>query len=232
MERKRIAPAMPTQRVFPSVVRVGKYLIVAGGQSRTKAFSTVEVLDMENMKWHKAADLPETFSEMSSTVCGSRLYLAGGLGPKGATRSVYSCSVATLLRSCGLQQGQEFEPATTELEPVWSEESGVLPWNRSVLIALNDQLLAVGGVDESNNPTDKIVLYHQKKWELVGGLRTASRHEFLLTLVENKLLAVGGFSTDKSGLKPRCATVELANIELSGKWLLGHELVDYGPDTQ
>jgi len=213
-----VVPAMPTRRVFPSVVQVdNKYLIVAGGQTRKAALSTVEVLDLENMKWHKAADLPEHLCEMSATICGDRLYLAGGLGPKGATRSVYSCSVTMLLRSCGLQQSEEFEPATTELE-VWSKESDVLPWNRSTLITLNDQLLAIGGVDSHNNPTDEIAFYHQKSWYLVGRLRTATRHEFLLTMVENKLIVVGGFLTDASDLlKPRSATVDVANIELSSK---------------
>jgi len=208
-----IVPAMPTRRVFPSVVQVDKYLIVAGGQTRKTALSTVEVLDLENMKWHKGADLPEHLCEMSATVCGGRLYLAGGLGLKGATHSVYSCSVTMLLRSCGLQQLEEFEPATTELE-VWSKESEVLPWNRCTLITLNDQLLAIGGVDSHRNPTDEIAFYHQKKWYVVGRLRTATRHEFLLTMVENKLIVVGGFFIDSP--EPR-ATVEVAKIAVSGK---------------
>ena len=209
---KNLVPPMRTQRAFPSAVVVDKYLIVAGGQIKTRALPTVEVLDLENMEWHKAEELPEDFSEMSATVCGGRIYLGGGLCREDSACSVYSCSIATLLRCCGLQQNQEIEPTTNEHD-VWIKEPNALPWTRSTLITLGDQLLAVGGQDSRRKPVDEVVTYHQGKWHPIGKLRAANRHDFLLTVIENRLIMVGGFSTD---LK-RCATVEVANVELSGK---------------
>ena len=212
---EQLLPTMPTKRVFPSVVKVGNYLIVAGGQTKTRPLSTVEVLDLKNMTWHKASDLPERANEMSVTVCGGRLYLAGGLGLKGLTRSVYSCSVETLLRSCGLQQGQGSELLEYD---IWTKEPNELPWKESTLVTLGDQLLAVGGVDSRDHPTDEILCYHKDKWYPVGKLLTARRHAFLATVVGNRLTVVGGLT---AGTSDGCTAAEVANIELSSKYEIG-----------
>jgi len=78
-----VFPPMPTKRGKPAVISAQNYLIAVGGEEvdgwgvRT-VLSTVEVMDVNTLKWYTAASLPEPVYLMSATVCGGHLHLLGG----------------------------------------------------------------------------------------------------------------------------------------------------------
>lgn len=82
-------PPMNNDRVYPSVLVYGKYLIIIGGsvlvqvENRTlpKAILSMEVLDAEKKHWYvnDNINLPEEFTTMywwSACICGQDLYIA------------------------------------------------------------------------------------------------------------------------------------------------------------
>ena len=102
-ERKWIEkfPPMPTKRTFVTAVCTGTDLIVAGGMGEDyEMLTTVEVLNIQNHQWSTAIDLPEPSQYYSVTVCGDQLYMLGGACGFYSTKSVYTCSVSTLLQTC------------------------------------------------------------------------------------------------------------------------------------
>ena len=73
-------PDMPTKRDLAAVVCNGKVLVVAGGvQENGRKLTTVEVMDIETLKWSTASSLPHALYAASATVCGDRIYLVGGV---------------------------------------------------------------------------------------------------------------------------------------------------------
>ena len=87
---------MPSKRCYVGALCTGTALIVVGGY---KGIKTVEVLEsISTRQWHTAAELPRSMNFSSMTICGDHIYLLGGCDKddKG-TKSVYSCSLTTLL---------------------------------------------------------------------------------------------------------------------------------------
>ena len=92
---------MPTKRCDVTSLCTGTTLIVAGGEVAGGKVSTVEVMDTKTHQWSTAADLPEPMCYASATVYGDQLYMLGGLNKNQTNvKSVYTCSVSSLLLSC------------------------------------------------------------------------------------------------------------------------------------
>ena len=71
-------------------------LIVVGEWEKRE----VEAMDNQTLQWSTVATLPHPLSEATATVCGGRLYLAGGFSTVAvATKSVLECKVKDLLKS-------------------------------------------------------------------------------------------------------------------------------------
>ena len=62
-------PPMPTKRRSTTAVCTGATLIVAGGQGKGGALSTVEVMNTETHQWSTAADLPKSMYAAAVTIC-------------------------------------------------------------------------------------------------------------------------------------------------------------------
>ena len=135
-------PPMPTKRVFTAVVCSGKALVVPGGKGESYTrLTTVEVMDTDTLQWSTACSLPHPFSDATATVCGDRVYLAGGWDQDGLTKSVFTCSLSAFLKS---QLVKVKNTTTSSILPVWHTIPD-LPVKCSTCIKLNGQLLAVGG---------------------------------------------------------------------------------------
>ena len=89
---------------------------MAGGRGEgPRVLSTVEVMNTDNHQRSTAADLPEPMCFASVTVCGDLIIMLGGLNEHNAyTKSVYTCSLSTLLQSSHSQ--------LNELKPVYGDE--------------------------------------------------------------------------------------------------------------
>ena len=174
-------PRMPTKRDLAAVVCNGKVLVVAGGvQENGRKLTTVEVMDIETLKWSRASSLPQAVYAASATVCGDCIYLVGGCGQHGWTTSVLTCSLSALLQSESNSQ-------------VWDTIAD-LPVTCSTCATLNEQVVAVGGRYSDKKVTNNIYSYNREtnSWEVISQMPTPRCWCLVTVLPGNKLMVMGG----------------------------------------
>ena len=191
-------PPMPIKQSHTAAVTTQNHLIVAGGYDGSSLLNTVKVMDVQTLVWSTAASLPHPYSSASAAICGDQLYMLGG-NDDGRTKSVLTCSLTSLLQSRG----------DTSPHSVWNSISNA-PVYRSTCVAVDGELLAVGGEDEQYNATSAVYKYEptSDSWNLVSNMPTKRDHCLVVVLPNNEMMVVGGytsglFDTDK---------VEIVNI--------------------
>ena len=202
-------PPMPTKRSWTTVVCIGTTLIVAGGWGGDGILSTVEVMDTETQQWSTAADLPQPMYCTSATVCGDQFYMLGGFSDNhGAhTKSVFTCSVSTLLQSCVRHSQQK----GADKASAWRQVAD-LPVKRSTCESFNGRLLAIGGKMDSQEPTTAVYMYVSttNSWEIISHMTTVRYRCFTAVLPNNQLMALGGkIARGESNLTD---SVEIAHV--------------------
>ena len=193
-------PPMPTKRCRTAAVTTKQHLIVAGGKRGLSSLNTVEVLDIETLVWSMAASLPHPYSWASATICGDNLYMLGGFDESGdSTKSVLTCSLTELLRSCG----------ETSSDSVWSRIANA-PVAYSTCAAVGGELVAVGGEDTAEyKDTSAVYKYNMisKSWDVITNMPTARNTCLVAVLPTNEMIVVGGYGSVN--------IVEIANITYS-----------------
>ena len=151
-----VFPAMPTPRSETVALTTQHTLIVAGGYRGKRKLDIVEVMDIPTRQWSTASHLPHPFGLASGTICGDKLYLAGGYAGLGSsTKSLVTCSLGDLLSPPSL--GARLDSLSLANKTgVWQRAKD-LPVTKSTVITLGGHLLAIGGEDDSgsylNSPT-------------------------------------------------------------------------------
>ena len=210
-------PPMPTKRRWTTALCTGKSLIVAGGSGEKGVnlkLSTVEVMNTETCQWSTAAHLPEPLVNASATLCGNSIYLLGGKNISlNSTRSVYTTSLTTLLRSCRSHSlGQRLKKVLVSANQtsIWSSVAS-LPVTASTCVTFHDQLLAIGGSDTLRKSTAAIHMYNPStySWELFSRMSVPRHQCFAAVLPDNQLMVMGGY-TDSG----RTDTVEMATYNV------------------
>ena len=177
-------PPMPTRRCNTAAITTEATLIVAGGENGTtymQRLSTVEVMDTKTPAWSTVASLPHPYSSISATICGDDVYLLGGLDGDKQTKSVLTCSLTELLQS------------RRETTSVWYRAADLANYY-STCIAVNGELLAVGGCDEAGKAEAGVYKYKSatNSWDLISNMPTA-RHQCLVAVLTNdEMMVVGG----------------------------------------
>ena len=178
-------PPMPTKRYYTAAVTTKQHLIVAGGQMRgLSCLNIVEVMDIETLVWSTAASLPHPYTQASATICGDHLYMLGGYDENGVTKSVLTCSLTELLRSCGERSSNS----------VWSRIADA-PVIKSTCAAVGGELVAVGGEDtEENMSTSAVYKYNMisESWDIITNMPSVRRLCLVAVLPTNEMIVVGG----------------------------------------
>ena len=178
-------PPMPTKRYNTAAVTTKQRLIVTGGKRRSSYLNTVEVLDIETLVWSTAANLPHPYSSASATICGDHLYMLGGYNKSDITKSVLTCSLTELLRSCSDRESSD---------SVWSRIADA-PVVGSTCAAVGGELVAVGGEDNAvSKDTSAVYKYNMisKSWDIITNMPTARRLCLVAVLPTNEMIVVGG----------------------------------------
>ena len=183
----------------PAVAGTSTSLIVVGGLGPNREMAPVEVMDTETSHWSTVASLPYRWHQATATICGDRLYLAGGFTKGDHTKSVLTCVVSELLQSTATQHpSSEATPTASGLQPstdrVW-QEFVELPFYCSALVTLQGRLLAVGGCDLRRN-SQRTSTVHQyisttNSWNVVSRMNNKRVECFAAVLPGNKLVVVG-----------------------------------------
>ena len=190
---------MPTKRYLTAAVTTQHHLIVAGGHDGSSRLGTVEVMDILTLVWSTAASLPHPYSNASAAICGDQLYMLGGNGKSGRTKSVLTCSLTSLL-----------QPHRISSHSVWKRISDAPVYN-STCVAVDGELLAVGGQDERYEVTSAVYKYEltSNSWNLISNMPTSRYDSLVVVLPTNEMMVMGGseglHSTD---------TVLIAKIQL------------------
>ena len=215
-------PSMPTKRSHTAAHCNQVVLIVAGGRTEGQnVLRTIEVMDVDTYQWSGAADLPLPLHLALATVCGDRLYVSGGRDEdRHPSRSVCTCSLTALLRSCKSIASETLSDSgqktpSSDHPGLWSRIAD-LPVTESTCVSLGSQLLAIGGMDSDNNPTTTILVHNQvaNAWEIVGEMSTARSWCFAAVLPEGKLMVAGGCTRSGIFFKSLAVTdkVEIASV--------------------
>ena len=196
-----VFPPMPTKRIGTTAITSKEHLIVAGGDtgpSLSDTLNIVEVMDTKTLVWSTVASFPHPYALASSTICGDHLYILGGWGDKGRTKSVLTCSLTELLQS------------SSSSSSVWHRVADA-PAYYSICAAVNGELLAVGGCNEIWQATSAVHKYNSttNSWDLINNSVMIIAREFCLVAVlpTNEVMIVGGLSAGHF-----CDNVEIATF--------------------
>ena len=197
-ERRRwlqIFPGMPTPHSHTVSVTTKQALIVAGGNNGKKNLNIVEVMSIPTKQWTTASHLPHPFGEVSATICGDQLYLAGGyVGVSEPSKSVLTCSITDLLSSSPPSLASRLRTLSlADKTGVWRRARD-LPITHSTLTTLDGHLLAIGGRDDSGRDTVDVHCYntHTDSWQVVSKMKNKRHFCLAALLAEDSLLVVGG----------------------------------------
>ena len=209
-------PPIPTKCWLTAAVCSGRSLIVAGGVGKgDKHLSTVEVMDTETLHWFRTSNLPHSLFQASATLCGDQVYMLGGFDQsEERSKSVFTCSLATLLQSC---QPQSLGERLKTLSLTGRPSSGPKVWHQlpdtpvtlSTCASLQGRVLAVGGYDSDGKQTTAIHMYNTttNSWEVISHMATPRRQCLVAVLPHNELMVVGGVTPDG-----QTDSVEIASI--------------------
>ena len=191
-------PPMPTERYGACALCTNKALIVAGGQGLPGigTIATIEVLNTATLQWSTAVDLPQPM------FCGSLLqvsedciYMLGAYKGRSPIKSVYTCSLNTLLQSCN-SQSFGMHPARSLSRPeVWRSVTDI-PAIDSSYVSLHGRLLAISGRHSGNKPITAVHMYgpSTNSWEVVSHMTTPRTECYAAVLPDNQLIVVGGYT--------------------------------------
>ena len=187
-----VFPPMPTPRFSTACITTEKALVVAGGIAGGDDLATVEVMDINTKQWTTVRPLPQKLWSLSVIVCGDSLYLAGGTTGGSWSKSFFTCSLPDLWQpeTLGSRKRQ-----TLTRSNVWKEISS-LPVTRSTLASFGGHLLAIGGKDDSGNPTTDVYRYdsHTDSWHVISQMKNKRSHILAVTLSEDRLIVAGGWT--------------------------------------
>ena len=198
-ERKQwfeLFPPMPTPRSSTACITTEKALVVAGGYAGGD-LATVEVMDMNTKQWTTVCPLPQKASELSSIACGDSLFLAGGCTGAQWSKSIFTSFLPDLWTPMTLRSRiQHTLPRSNKRNLLAWKEINSLPVTRSTLTSFDCHLLAIGGNDDSRNPTTDVYRYdsHTDSWHVISQMKNKRSKCFAFTLPENQLIVVGGYT--------------------------------------
>ena len=185
-------PPMTYCHNVPAVITIDTSLIVAGGWGSDWEKAPVEVMDTQTLQWSTVASLPHPLRNATATICGDRLYLGGGFGTGGATKSVLMCEVKDLLQS--KPQSQATRAGHSESCQVWKEVAP-LPVTLSSLVTFQGHLLAVGGYGDAGY-TSEVRQYDAATnyWSVISQMRMERCKSLAVVLPNNtsSLMVCGG----------------------------------------
>lgn len=149
-----------------------RWLVVAGGFERSQHLSVVQILDTSSRQWLYGSPLPIPVSHASTATIGNVFYLVGGFKTRdkyivSPNDQVFSVCLPDLILQAITQDDHNVISPDLSYSALWQSLPKTNP--DSTAVALNETLLAIGGMDSSSS--DIHVYQHStKEWIKVGEL--------------------------------------------------------------
>ena len=195
-----IFPPMLTPRSDASSVTNEQALVVAGGNAGG-VIDTVELMTISTKQWTTVCSLPGKYLGVSAITCGDSLYLAGGITDGySPSQSIFTCSLSNLKQPERRRSILRRTYSSSSGKSSYSSKSNIwkeirsLPEISSTLASVGGHLLALGGCDDSWNPTTHVYRYDSltDSWRVVSQMKNKRSSCFAVTLPEDRLIVVGG----------------------------------------
>lgn len=206
-------PSMPSRRRRPGVTSHGTFVIVAGGRAEDDLtlLCSTHVLDTKMQQWWTPAklQLPMPMYGMEITICATHVYVASARIRRHATAGVFTHS-----RSVWQLPVSALESMLVKEDPGpphhWQEVTPT-PYSRSALLQGTACPVAVGGHDDSNQPTSDIYSFdpHFNKWCMVGQLLEPRIRCTAVCVHQSSFLVLGGYSDEENPRNALLKSVEL-----------------------
>ena len=202
---------MNIARHSSTAVGFESHIIVVGGSDHQGHTHTVEVFDWRLWKWYLIADresLPCPLSEAKSALIGTNLYVMGGRVYQGHfTSTVHKIDVNKLIETAKTQS-----KCTS-----WQTIQDTPLKCSSPLVTPTGALLAVGGYNDTKQPSSSIYLYQPdtRRWVKVEDLPTARYNCTCSVLPSGEVVVAGGQTGTGSGQfsVSYLSTVDFLSIE-------------------
>ena len=199
MQWCEVFPPMPTPRGSAACITTDKALIVAGGYADNIFLDTVEVMMINTKQWITVCPLPQKMLHASIIVCGDLLYLGGSIiNTNSPSKSVFTCLIPDLLPSnntLGSRLRRTLSWTQESRQNVWREISS-LPVIHSTLVSFGSHVLAIGGKNDSEDPTADVYRYDSDidTWSVVCQTNSRQSLCFAFTFSKDCLVVIGGYT--------------------------------------
>ena len=199
-------PSMPTKRNQSISLCTGSALIVAGGcNEEGLMLRRVEVMNTETHQWSTAKGLLEAQLNASMTVCGSNVYMLGGLC---SDDSLYTKSVFSIRLNALLELNSSDED--------WKRIAD-LPYQSATAVSICGRLLAIGGreLNDINSSCIKAIQMYNpttNSWEEISHMLVGRSRCCAVALTDNRLFVVGGWTGKGGGIDNQTDRVEIGTL--------------------
>ena len=140
-------------------------------------------MNTDTLQWSRVSDLSEPLWGSLPALCGSQLYIVGGVSVSRPSKSVYACSIMALLQSCQLAfLGIDVSSPVG----VWNQISDI-PITGPTCVSFHRQLMLVGGEEQNNTRTVAIHMYdgNTSSWTVISDLSEGRNQCFATVLPDD-----------------------------------------------
>ena len=208
-------PPMPTKRAKPGVTTYCTFVVVAGGlgEDEQTLLGSIDVLSLTTCQWWTLADLqlPQPMYGMQFTISSAHLCVASAFIRYDAAtnkcttvKDVWQLSVTALENI--LINGDNGTPHQwTKVAPT--------PYYNSAILQDTAHIVAVGGDDDSDQPTSDVFVYNpaSDEWSKVGQLGVPRARCAVVSLSRTSFIVCGG-CTDTRDRNTLLTSVEVVHV--------------------
>ena len=209
-------PPMPTKRAKPGVTTYRTFVVVAGGlgEDEQTLFSSIDVLSLTTRQWWTPANLqlPQPMYGMQFTISSAHLCVASAFirydaatNKSTTIKDVWQLPVTALENI--LTNGDNGTPHQwTKVAPT--------PYYNSAILQDTAHIVAVGGDDESDQPTSDVFVYNpaSDEWSEVGQLSVPRTRCAVVSLNRTSFIVCGGCTDPRVTRDTLLSSVEVVHV--------------------
>jgi len=211
-------PDMLNPRNRCSVVKYASDVIVAGGTNNDECLSSIEVMNITEMRWIEVATrLPCPMWNMSTTICNNEMYIVGYAGEDNMRhKGVYKLSASKIVSS---NTANSWKPLPLPRRA------------RTTVVPYSNPLLIIGGNDALFDSVADIYMYNveSQTWTLVDSLKTPRAYTIVATIDDNTIIVIGGCHKAKN--RTACMESAIATVEIGQAVPRNNHLVHQNDDN-
>ena len=212
-------PPMPTKRSRLGVTTYHTFVVVAGGlgEDEQTLLSCINVLNITTCQWWTPANLklPRPMYGMQFTISSAHLCVASaGIGYDAATKRGTTSSDVWQLPVTALENILTNGDNSTPHQ--WTKVAPT-PYYNSAILQDTAHIVAVGGDDESDQPTSDVLVYNpdSDEWSKVGQLSVPRARCAVVSLSRTSFIVCGGCTDARDPHNTPLTSVEVVHVWLS-----------------